>query len=1621
MKRDSNWCMRLVLLISLVGLVFAASCGGKNGSVVGDGVAATDGKNLVSESGARTTGRMATITEDEIASLPRWQQELLADPGWNQPYITPRTDTPMPAPSHELLMSETQKAMALGTVTAPRVNAGEGGKGVSWDNQGQYVAPTQVNKGEYDTLYAGAAPYGCKDASTANGHSVEENIKNHAFPDNTGQVISWVRLGEASANHFTGNGGSGNPSMQAVYQLFSSLRTADPEKDLEDYEPDETLPDFAEISYRADGGYGSPGACAATAYEVTDNFWWEFNSVTNMLPGGNSTALYNILIAPRSEKSSAGTSSGDTVGEIQDFYLGNVSSCYGAGAIVGLVSTASSCAEFETIVNDEQFEQFFTNPIYGVLLQRWNDSVTASMGNADPWEADFGWPVFGPIAYNDGSAVLTGQGAYFAWGMFFEKGFVWWIDYAVNTTVPDEAQAYSFTGDNVYCADEKTYERLPTIFYGGQGGPLGVSVIVEASLNPDRGPGTPAPGTFYEVALPEATGLATVALDMHAHGYGGTPQAADCAYKHYTWAFRDGSIGTTNSTPFDNSSQYVTHTYGSVSRNQESVYIVRVQVIDAAGAIAYGDSLPIHVGHGGAAGGGEITIVRNDGGAYNANYDALVADLDALGALHGTVDYSATIADDLEGGDTKVVIWYRGGPGGGSEAPDSRTWTAAEIDNYIQLQADGGKVWLVSQNHGLRDRTFIDGTNLRMGWSGIYGYTELPPNTGPAGPPWLSPDQRRHAWAASLGTDDGIGFGGTFGFIPCAPTSFIGSPNGRFGADGTNSAERYSGANSSTKVPILMDFANGSQFCGIGYLAGFFAGTTSGPGFRAGVNVDPQALGNNLGFVSWGNFNAPDQNIGGFPSYQHTTGPGKLWITGYAWAPTTVTQATVAGMTRADLARNILAWLDGSLTFSSDGGSGEAKTNNGFEEYIGLPEIVSVTPAYWDEADHLYRAGAPTVSYSADTVAGGFPDQTMADLYRSTPNAGIVNEIVTTDPNNDWKNANDVDFAFPWYGYLDDGGNNAVEIGGTSPGFNATDDSVFYRGLLIGDTDASWARFVPAGTPSIVLKNAFTTSLPPVTVSGYYKSTNVGTVADDVYANYGSGAHAFDGLPAGQEWKNSDKLTVEAIAHWPATLKYFNFAPINNPQDASLFWSMYPGHNMVVPGTANIIGVQADWDAYRSSFDVDPGTSPSGRTTSVWNRPAFNFTNPAAGGRVVEFPYNKLRSWNPDLNRDGVRNNADKFPVRTRLFTNHQSYFTKTQAGTSVWPNHLHNPGLNPATTAPENRLDTFLEAGCYVVDFGSPIYAVTIADDPAQPNPGLGGTLTGTAGNYKMDFYYELKFGSPNYTVVLDSNYTGVFDPSTPNYGTPPADNTWVDLVTGLNSELDVDIPAAQPNGTYTMALRVTDGNGDTSTLVYPGVNLFPPQLLAESWESGSLAAWTLSGNTGSRGLDFINRNSAAPVWNHLAQNGSRYLGYNYATGYGNNIYRHLTIGPIPCSPNTNYTETFWTAGSSETGWDGLQVAYKFTPTNTLPVDSTFLGRTLGNPFTVSMRGATNNNGGIVAQSYGASGSASLGGSAWRSWTRTYNSGAGNTFFWYRITMCSDSSVETGMGTPAIDNIVVQ
>ncbi|MCC7477803.1 PKD domain-containing protein [bacterium] len=303
-----------------------------------------------------------------------------------------------------------------------------------------------------------------------------------------------------------------------------------------------------------------------------------------------------------------------------------------------------------------------------------------------------------------------------------------------------------------------------------------------------------------------------------------------------------------------------------------------------------------------------VLIVRNDGLAYPASLQALQADLNTLGLVWTQLDYSSSLLADTSALQPSAVIWYRGGPGDAGEPDQTTPWTAEEIDTYLQLLRDDTNLLLLSQNHGLQDLSI---PQLQPNcWFTIYGSSLLTPAVG-SGPPFGSPDLRRQHWACGMPTDRGVGWGGPIGYFPWAPTALRGDFGAHFGADGVNAAERYSGEYSSGRVPVQLDWPADSQFCASAYYDPIFAfsGALSSH-FVFGLDPTPLAQDFDIGLMSYGNKRAPDENIGMYPDYSHVVGPARLWVAGYPWASLQVSSSAPAGMSRAEILQNIMAWLD---------------------------------------------------------------------------------------------------------------------------------------------------------------------------------------------------------------------------------------------------------------------------------------------------------------------------------------------------------------------------------------------------------------------------------------------------------------------------------------------------------------------------------------------------------------------------------------------------------------------------------------------------------------------------------------------------------------------------------------
>ncbi|MBN2083117.1 PKD domain-containing protein [bacterium] len=613
MFRHASMMFALTLCLVAAGLLSACG-GGSAGSLAldekGSAATAAGATGPATSDGAVTKRVGLLITEDEIGTLPQWQQELLSDPGWNQPYIEPRTGTELDPPTTAMLEEYTQRELEQGVSIVPRTAAQSATKTASWNDQGVFEPGWEVFHAEYADVARSATPlFGCNDnpENEYNGHALEDVI--FAVPEPLAHVVSYVSLGHSTANHFNATGGSGNDYLSAVYQLYSDDINAVPSDEA-------STATFGEISYRADlaPGIGPGGSCAgATGHSVRGKFWERFSGLYDALPDNDldglpdAAPLYDILIAPAGDVTGPLTNSGGTTANYQEFYFGSLGSCYAGSWIIAIESSSSSCGKFNTLAAANAGNALLVRPLYGLMLRRWLAMQPLSAAGA--WDSWLGWPVMGPVAANNGdNNYVAALGTHYTWGIWFEHGFMWWVDYdqAAYPATPDEIQIYHFTGDHVFCAQSGDYyDRIdPPVYYGGNG-PLSVGVYVDGMRfsadylgDPDATDWLSVPmdstSAYYMIALPN-NGVHTVDLSLYAQAYGGQTDA-DCNYRYYIWAFRDGTIQPATFA-YDPAQAFAEHTYGSATDNLEATYVVRVQVMDAAGTIAYGDSLPIHIGH----------------------------------------------------------------------------------------------------------------------------------------------------------------------------------------------------------------------------------------------------------------------------------------------------------------------------------------------------------------------------------------------------------------------------------------------------------------------------------------------------------------------------------------------------------------------------------------------------------------------------------------------------------------------------------------------------------------------------------------------------------------------------------------------------------------------------------------------------------------------------------------------------------------------------------------------------------------------------------------------------------------------------------------------------------------
>ena len=407
---NSHWSARLGALLLVLAFILAAlSCGGNGGGTVGLGIRDGGSNGSASDAGK---GTAIIISEDEIATLPLWQQELLSDPGWNQPYIEPRAKTEIEPPTSELLMEDYQRVMEEGLSYG--LHGQSRGKSASYMDQGGFNQIDSVLKGEYDLTPRNVdPPYGCNtDGANGSGDNAFDDVIREGT-QHLAESVSYVLEATTAVNWFNTTGGSGNDAQSAVYQLFATARTAvaeewvDPENDAE----------FEELSYRSDL---APGVATGRRLQLGGGVFGgradveavQFDHERAAEPAGDGA------IQPAGRAGERGVVGGDERGSgrepldgrYQEFYFGTVGECYGGAWIVGLELAASGCEIFDDSVNGAYGAEdpYHFTPVYGVILQRWQQTALAGM--AGPWESHLGWPVWGPKPYANGGQMLSAAG-----------------------------------------------------------------------------------------------------------------------------------------------------------------------------------------------------------------------------------------------------------------------------------------------------------------------------------------------------------------------------------------------------------------------------------------------------------------------------------------------------------------------------------------------------------------------------------------------------------------------------------------------------------------------------------------------------------------------------------------------------------------------------------------------------------------------------------------------------------------------------------------------------------------------------------------------------------------------------------------------------------------------------------------------------------------------------------------------------------------------------------------------------------------------------------------------------------------------------------------------------------
>jgi hypothetical protein len=138
-------------------------------------------------------------------------------------------------------------------------------------------------------------------------------------------------------------------------------------------------------------------------------------------------------------------------------------------------------------------------------------------------------------------------------------------------------------------------------------------------------------------------------------------------------------------------------------------------------------------------------------------------------------------------------------------------------------------------------------------------------------------------------------------------------------------------------------------------------------------------------------------------------------------------------------------------------------------------------------------------------------------------------------------------------------------------------------------------------------------------------------------------------------------------------------------------------------------------------------------------------------------------------------------------------------------------------------------------------VLPVRISDDPREPNPGAAGTLTPAPGGWQVELGFVLQYGADAaltpYTVEVDTDYNGTWDSAPAGRVHQLTGHAY--NAPGWYTDTVVVDSTEQPAGSYTFALKVTDGAGDEYIYPYDAMHGGTPVVISAI----SGAQWPMSG----------------------------------------------------------------------------------------------------------------------------------------------------------------------------------